>query len=155
MCEVCRELGISEHSDYRWRKEYGGMLLMDPAEHVRRKAPFDEFLDIELARHDEFSHFFCVRPQSFMNIALNHYKRAQGELSFYASLRCDLIEPSTFAALADFAIGQHQVCWARDLQVMKRQKRPECSWTRLLAIWQGKDDDKYCARDRHPALFQR
>ncbi len=23
--EVCRELGISEQSDYRWRKEYGGM----------------------------------------------------------------------------------------------------------------------------------
>ncbi len=23
--EVCRELGISEQSHYRWRKEYGGM----------------------------------------------------------------------------------------------------------------------------------
>jgi transposase-like protein len=23
--EVCRELGISEQSDYRWRKEFGGM----------------------------------------------------------------------------------------------------------------------------------
>ncbi len=25
MGEVCRELGISEQSYYRWRKEYGGM----------------------------------------------------------------------------------------------------------------------------------
>lgn len=23
--EVCRELGISEQTDYRWRTEYGGM----------------------------------------------------------------------------------------------------------------------------------
>jgi putative transposase len=23
--EVCRELGVSEQSYYRWRKEYGGM----------------------------------------------------------------------------------------------------------------------------------
>ena len=27
MGEVCRELGISEQSYYRWRKEYGGMQM--------------------------------------------------------------------------------------------------------------------------------
>jgi len=26
--EVCRELGISEQSYYRWRKEYGGMQVL-------------------------------------------------------------------------------------------------------------------------------
>lgn len=27
VCEVCRSLGISERSYYRWRSEYGGMKL--------------------------------------------------------------------------------------------------------------------------------
>lgn len=30
--QICRSLGISEQSYYRWRKEYGGMKL----EHVKR-----------------------------------------------------------------------------------------------------------------------
>jgi len=32
--EVCRNLGISEQTYYRWRKEYGGMKL-DQAKHLK------------------------------------------------------------------------------------------------------------------------
>ena len=31
---ICRTLGISEHTDYRWRKEYGG-LRMDQARRLK------------------------------------------------------------------------------------------------------------------------
>ena len=32
--EVCRELGISQQSHYRWRKEYGGMHV-SPAKNLK------------------------------------------------------------------------------------------------------------------------
>ena len=34
VAEVCRSLGVSEQTDYRWRKEYGG-LKMDQAKRLK------------------------------------------------------------------------------------------------------------------------
>ena len=36
--QVCRELGVSEQTYYRWRKEYGGMKVSTTAEAKRLKA---------------------------------------------------------------------------------------------------------------------
>ncbi len=44
--EICRTLGISEHTYYRWRKEYGGLKL-DQAK--RREGRY-------LVRHRRASH---------------------------------------------------------------------------------------------------
>ena len=34
---VCRRLGVSEQSFYRWRREYGGMKVDQPTSHGRRR----------------------------------------------------------------------------------------------------------------------
>ena len=34
MAEVCRELGVTDQTDYRWRKEYGG-LRVDQAKRLK------------------------------------------------------------------------------------------------------------------------
>ena len=36
--EICREIGVSENTYYRWRKEYGGMGL-DQARRLSERTP--------------------------------------------------------------------------------------------------------------------
>jgi transposase-like protein len=39
--EVCRELGISEQSFYRWRKEYGGMQVSQARKLSESRGPME------------------------------------------------------------------------------------------------------------------
>lgn len=39
--EVCRHIGVSEQSYYRWHREYGGRRAMVPALDERRQGPID------------------------------------------------------------------------------------------------------------------
>ena len=56
--EVCRKIGVSDQTYYRWRKEYGG-LRMDQAKHLKelerenaqlKKLVADQALDISILK---------------------------------------------------------------------------------------------------------
>ena len=44
MAEICRSLGISEQTYYRWRREYGGLKVDQPRSTLRKRprGPADE-----------------------------------------------------------------------------------------------------------------
>lgn len=56
--QACRQLGVSEHTYYRWRKEYGGLRL-NQAKHLKelekenaqlKKLVADQALDIQILK---------------------------------------------------------------------------------------------------------
>ena len=63
--EICKHLGISEHSYYRWRKEYGGLNL-DQARHLKdlerenarlKKLVAEQALDISILKEASRGNF--------------------------------------------------------------------------------------------------
>ena len=63
--EICKQLGISEHTYYRWRKEYGGLNL-DQARHLKdlerenarlKKLVAEQALDISILKEANRGNF--------------------------------------------------------------------------------------------------
>ena len=63
--EVCRQLGISEQSYYRWRKEYGGMDVsqarrlkdLEKENQQLKKLVADQALDIQILKEVQKGNF--------------------------------------------------------------------------------------------------
>ena len=47
--QVCKQMGVTEQSDYRWRKEYGG-LTMDQVKRLKALDPAGDFCTSESER---------------------------------------------------------------------------------------------------------